>query len=172
MAQELKPCPFCGGKAELRTRVLERERKDEPLYSFVCCTSCFASGPNFHYKDIDRTGINPTDEAAKAWNKRAGKETMQNIDVLRQMSIDELTRFLVNNGAETPLDFCQGCEKYSGEDCDCGPCEYNDEVKAWKQWLGREVKDEENNSDIDDDCHDADADRREGGEHTEPGGSK
>lgn len=67
---ELKPCPFCGGDAEVRTIFIEKETKDVPISSYVRCTQCFASTDEYHYKNADRTGINPSEEAVKAWNRR------------------------------------------------------------------------------------------------------
>ena len=64
---------------------------------------------------------------------------MKNIDRIRMMDTDQLAKFLTDNGAETPLDFCQGCEHYLGEEQDCPECEYNDDLKAWKNWLNRKV---------------------------------
>ena len=62
------------------------------------------------------------------------------------MDTDQLAKFLADNGAETPLDFCQGCEHYLGEEQDCPECEYNDDQKAWKNWLNREApEDQEEN---------------------------
>ena len=52
MNEKLKPCPFCGGEAELRIYSAELQ--------FVQCVSCLASSTAFH------TG----DEAVTAWNKR------------------------------------------------------------------------------------------------------
>lgn len=52
--QQLKPCPFCGGKAELG----EAEYARTFFYAF--CTSCFASIQS----------CKTTDEAIKQWNTR------------------------------------------------------------------------------------------------------
>ena len=71
---------------------------------------------------------------------------MKNIDRIRMMGTGQLAKFLTDNGAETPLDFCQGCEHYLGEEQDCPECEYNDDQKAWKNWLNREApEDQEEN---------------------------
>lgn len=58
----LKPCPFCGGKAKLET-CLEREYNSLIDYYFIRCTSCGC-----------RTGTYPPEymhEAAERWNRRA-----------------------------------------------------------------------------------------------------
>lgn len=56
MRDELLPCPFCGGEAEIVRAVGE---------TWVRCP-CGAIGPN-----ID--GIGSDEEAAAAWNRRAGR---------------------------------------------------------------------------------------------------
>lgn len=54
---ELKPCPFCGGEAELLV--------DETQYykSMVICTKCYIHTPHEHIEAI----------AISAWNRRAGE---------------------------------------------------------------------------------------------------
>lgn len=57
---ELKPCPFCGGKAELyASKVADGLR-------WVTCTECYASGEP----------CDDTESAIRAWNRRAKDERM------------------------------------------------------------------------------------------------
>lgn len=51
---ELKSCPFCGGKAEI----------DESLYTFVRCENCKAESGVFLHKY----------EAIRAWNRRVNDD--------------------------------------------------------------------------------------------------
>ena len=51
---ELKPCPFCEGKAEITSY--------HNAVIFVQCTDCYATFPHFDSKE----------EAIEAWNRRAG----------------------------------------------------------------------------------------------------
>jgi Lar family restriction alleviation protein len=53
MAEELKPCPFCGGDAMLITPPFSRP--------YVACLDNFCSGPK-----------ETPDKAVAAWNRRAG----------------------------------------------------------------------------------------------------
>ncbi len=71
---ELKHCPFCGGKAEIRTTYYELETKDVPISTYVRCTRCFARTNEYLYKNTDLTGINPPEEAVKAWNRRCNHD--------------------------------------------------------------------------------------------------
>ena len=70
----INPCPFCGGKAELRTTIYEGKRKGVPIDSYVTCTKCFAMSDRFLYKNTDRTGANPAEAAVNAWNRREGEK--------------------------------------------------------------------------------------------------
>ncbi len=60
---ELKPCPFCGGKARIRmfrTFIERVHGMDDKFY--VTCTGCYIDGPGYHLTESD---------AADAWNRRA-----------------------------------------------------------------------------------------------------
>ncbi len=57
MSEELKPCPFCGGKAELR-------RYGDSAYYYIECTQCEV-GAYFYNTDND---------AIAAWNMRTEAE--------------------------------------------------------------------------------------------------
>ncbi len=62
---ELKPCPFCGGKADYDN--------NESGLEWVYCTECGATGESFWMS------IDVTDQAIKAWNNRQNNDT-QDID--------------------------------------------------------------------------------------------
>ena len=55
MQNELKPCPFCGGKAEIV------ETYDEVYPYQACCIDCFCQ----------TIMIKSLDEAKRIWNRRA-----------------------------------------------------------------------------------------------------
>ena len=57
---ELKPCPFCGGKAILQ------HTSEGRGYSFIRCTRCFTKGQSFCMK-FDASS---DEEAIEAWNRR------------------------------------------------------------------------------------------------------
>jgi Lar family restriction alleviation protein len=59
---ELKRCPFCGGKAELRKEY--SEHRDQYLV-FVVCKECYAS-TNMYIPIKD----DPVDLVIESWNKR------------------------------------------------------------------------------------------------------
>jgi len=64
---ELKPCPFCGGKASLRTTVVSS------LYmkAFVICDKCRSSSGIFGDDQHDGTFIF---KAIEAWNARVNDD--------------------------------------------------------------------------------------------------
>lgn len=62
MSEELKPCPFCGGEAEIISGSEFRDFVSEPIDElfFVKCSKCYVP-----------TALFPSpQEARKAWNRR------------------------------------------------------------------------------------------------------
>jgi len=69
MATELKPCPFCGGRAELA--VGEHIAVD----AMVRCTKCSAEGPLFDCGDDTPAGLEQNKVVASAhWNNRTAEK--------------------------------------------------------------------------------------------------
>ena len=60
MENELKPCPFCGGDAELRHECAG------PGYSYIQCDQCGIKSVSF-MKAFDRSS---DEEAISYWNRR------------------------------------------------------------------------------------------------------
>lgn len=60
---KLKPCPFCGRKANFVIDAEYRE-KYEKNGNWIKCSSCGVETPYF----------DTAEEAAAAWNKRAGQD--------------------------------------------------------------------------------------------------
>ena len=68
MKFDLKPCPFCGGKAKLHTGVSSGLPK--PI-AWVKCQSCNSGTPTFIDSLTDGKNIL---EVIDMWNKRTGEE--------------------------------------------------------------------------------------------------
>ena len=69
MTDELKPCPFCGGKAELRQdiRYPRPERAPKKAYEVVCTNwDCIIGYCDDRYRLSKK-------EAIEAWNRRVGE---------------------------------------------------------------------------------------------------
>lgn len=65
---KLKPCPFCGGKGELRRESLIFSWVQ---HSFVRCEKCFARGEEI----TTSTEYSADEKAIEAWNRRTENET-------------------------------------------------------------------------------------------------
>lgn len=66
---ELKPCPFCGGKAKTHTGITLNVPKRSLAYCY--CTQCQARSTHYEDKKQDGTFLK---EAIAAWNRRATDE--------------------------------------------------------------------------------------------------
>jgi Lar family restriction alleviation protein len=120
---ELKPCPFCGGDAEMDTI----ERYDGANIFFVKCTTCQMTMPL----------KSAYSEAIAAWNSRAGDDTnvATNADRIRSMSDEELAEWLVDANM---------CERVCIEEdyCGCDVC-----VNRVTDWLKQPAKEEHHEDD-------------------------
>ena len=63
---ELKPCPFCGGKAKIYATTTGTCPNHAKHYCY--CGKCFASGKSF--SDFENDGSSVF-KAIEAWNRRA-----------------------------------------------------------------------------------------------------
>ncbi len=73
MENELKPCPFCGGKAYLEKSSRGFVKAKPTKVAFVRCTVCDARSTRFDLAQYGRTSKSKeaNAEAIKAWNGRA-----------------------------------------------------------------------------------------------------
>lgn len=78
MSEELKPCPFCGGKAKFKIATSSSTSMQKGFRFNIACSKCRASFPKTY--EVEHTlaengdMIAITDEremAVKAWNRRA-----------------------------------------------------------------------------------------------------
>ena len=60
---ELKPCPFCGGKAEIR--IADINSSGNELYLLKCCNIKCSVIPKVPFHSYDK------DKLIDAWNRRA-----------------------------------------------------------------------------------------------------
>ena len=75
---ELKPCPFCGGDAEIVERDVEPQQDSwygKTLAIFAKCKTCGAC----LFDDYFHDGFGTNDAAAAAWNRRTPVE-MPSVD--------------------------------------------------------------------------------------------
>ena len=72
MPNELKPCPFCGGKASMSQGVsVELEKYNKGQYEYASCEECGARTTRFFAWAY---GSKTRDMAILAWNRRANDE--------------------------------------------------------------------------------------------------
>lgn len=77
---ELKPCPFCGGKAMISRRTLDDRTRYDHWFIVVRCASCYASAAPQTADVIDTEDgqpiLDPDAElrAVQAWNRRVTEE--------------------------------------------------------------------------------------------------
>lgn len=65
MDEKLKPCPFCGGEAEI-----SKEQFDDKDTSYVMCKKCAARGEFFFVS----AKYASNEKAVKAWNRRTSDD--------------------------------------------------------------------------------------------------
>ena len=65
---ELKPCPFCGGEATIRTTTTKTYPNHVQAWCY--CKKCSSSSKSFADYDDDGTCVF---KAIEAWNRRAGE---------------------------------------------------------------------------------------------------
>ena len=69
MMAELKPCPFCGGKAEIKD-IVRKIDEGYRLFYYVQCVSCF-SASGLHLECYPNAKEHKAKkEAAESWNRR------------------------------------------------------------------------------------------------------
>lgn len=61
MSKKLKPCPFCGGEAELIATIRNWSGEPKMMYLVKCKNRCCNQFPH-----------DTKEEAREAWNRRAG----------------------------------------------------------------------------------------------------
>lgn len=71
---ELKPCPFCGGKAYLEKNSRGFDKGESCRVSYVRCLECNARTARFALRDFGHTSHSSVanEYAVEAWNQRKG----------------------------------------------------------------------------------------------------
>lgn len=91
---KIKPCPFCGGKAELDAYECTTTIS-EPFYlARVFCTACFARGVGFERKITNLADVKALCEsdAIEFWNRRAKDRRMVDADDLIALIKEEIRK--------------------------------------------------------------------------------
>lgn len=68
--EELKPCPFCGGKAKLHATTTRTYPNHCKHYCY--CEKCYATGQSFSDFEDDGSSVF---KAVEAWNRRVSDDT-------------------------------------------------------------------------------------------------
>ncbi|TQI66248.1 Lar family restriction alleviation protein [Clostridium sp. KNHs216] len=106
---ELKPCPFCGYKAEIRRTALTSQSR--PKF-FVACGVCGVETPR-----IART----KEEAVTAWNRRTAPENKPlKLEHLRQMAGEPVYLVYPNVPEMDGWQILKGIDQEPDEDGDIG----------------------------------------------------
>ena len=80
--ENLKPCPFCGGKASLET--------EDGIYFYVICDECSADAGSVMCYDKE--------EAITAWNNRT----------IGKVEAEEIKKMFLEIARDENLDMCTG----------------------------------------------------------------
>lgn len=86
---ELKPCPFCGGKAEYKRTAI---KTNGCWTDVVCvrCTICDSRTGRVLYNAKKHPNCEEYEEAAEAWNKRIGEKQMKEYTVIHTVQFTEV----------------------------------------------------------------------------------
>ena len=78
MFEELKPCPFCGGKAIFHVTTNKMSHYGVGFEFNIICTRCGTRSPKCYEMEISldnngevKTGSDNREKAVKDWNRRA-----------------------------------------------------------------------------------------------------
>ena len=71
---ELKPCPFCGGKAKLRKQNRTIVEHQTQRNCYVYCTECDGRGKRYLEGNTQEDHIIARQLAVESWNRRAESE--------------------------------------------------------------------------------------------------
>ena len=145
---ELKPCPFCGGKADCSKDGIS-DMDGKPMW-WVECPAC----------GISTSGSYERQPEVDAWNSRTGKDVnvATNADRIRSMSDEELHKFLLDfeagdvDYAKTFCDLCCKDAALEQRSTDCEGCllwwlKNDATLPQGINWLQQPVKEEHNESD-------------------------